>query len=142
LIQSSAAGVVCPPNALWNGSCYCKLENWASMTHRDVMVNGACCPENAFFDWVTVNPRWGLGDCVCLDGFQWNETACVPVAGGEFRYCHKLALALGISTCTRDFNRKVSLVYGPAHPGVPLPRVPIPSQSGQFQYAGARLPYI
>jgi hypothetical protein len=90
---------VCPPNARWNGTCYCKAANWATGTHADVMVNGACCPKNATFQWaIDMKGEWGGGGngwCHCLDGFEWNHTACVLVADrGENTKCSAFSYAV------------------------------------------------
>jgi hypothetical protein len=72
-----AEGVVCMPNALWNGThCYCKSANWASNTPADVVVNGACCSENSYFDWKGFQ---GDGLCTCNPGTWWNQTHCLPI---------------------------------------------------------------
>jgi hypothetical protein len=70
---------LCPPNALWNGTCYCKPANWSAGVHSEVMANGACCPENGFYDWE--GDKGGKGQCHCNEGYVSNGTSCVLPSG-------------------------------------------------------------
>ncbi len=127
-------------NALWNGTdCNCKPADGETNRPADVFVNGACCPENSYFDWKA--PPQGDGACVCNAATLWNGTHCqglLPTAALATNT--KLAVALGVGvgsvlilvTCMiaiLSIRKRRKRACGSSGPGKPAQQYPFATAS-------------